>query len=463
MQTAVFSGPTLSPAEVQAILPGGTFGPFRHADLISVVHELDLDVVVLIDPDMHRQALWPKEVLHALDLGVLVCGAGGTGVLRALECEPYGAVAHGAVAEWFRSGNLGDDEILVAHAGAEEHYQRRSEPLFNIRQTLAAAATTGVVSFQEANQLLAAMKALHYPRRSYSALCDLARDLPASRRDALAEFMADNATDHLRQDALELLHLLRDNSAALPRPRARSREEARAKGGWFRSLLHCHRRVRRPGFGQAALGSIAAHAALSHPEFEEINRQAMNHQLTQYLAEVLGIPLDAADTETEVRRFRASRRLQSEADFLSWLSRNNLSLEEFQDWMAELARARRLHRWWVTTKSVPERNVVAVLQELRLQGLYPEVADQTALRENVLERSGLDVEHSHLPSNVLDLVREQMRSASLRWHVPLAQAATEAGLPPAALLYELQKEFMAREALTRMATSSAWEASEPPS
>src|SRR5206468_3723459 len=84
-----------------------------------------------------------------------------------------------------RDGTLeGDDEVAIWHGGPEDGYQPLSEPLVNIRVTLAAAVSAGVLSPAEERALIDFAKAAHYPSRSFRSLLggEAAARLSAEKR-----------------------------------------------------------------------------------------------------------------------------------------------------------------------------------------------------------------------------------------------------------------------------------------
>ena len=142
-------------AVVQAprILPDAVFlPPAAQSDIISVVDELSPDGILLIDGVFTQQlSVWHKEILYALERGVAVYGSSSMGALRVAETAAYGARGFGAIFDAYASGELtDDDEVAVAHAGAEWEFRSLSDAMVNIRQTLRRGGEAGVL---DADQL----------------------------------------------------------------------------------------------------------------------------------------------------------------------------------------------------------------------------------------------------------------------------------------------------------------------
>jgi hypothetical protein len=160
-------------------------------------------------------AVWHKEILWAMTRGIHVFGAASMGALRAAELAPFGMEGVGAIFQAYRNGILkDDDEVAVAHTTAESGYRCSSEAMVNIRRTLAAAESAGVISRGTHLELAHFAKQLFYPERTYPGLLDLARDeLPSSEIEALRAWLPQGRADQKREDALALLGVMRERLA----------------------------------------------------------------------------------------------------------------------------------------------------------------------------------------------------------------------------------------------------------
>jgi hypothetical protein len=153
MTIQIFSGPTISPTKVKAMLPmASVHGPIRHGDLFR----LDLtngDTVLIIDGLWHQTApIRHKEILDALARGVTVVGAASTGALRAVELRPYGMVGVGRIFHAYAAGQiLADDEVAVVQDS--ETGAALSDALVTMRFALADAAAQDVLSETERDLL----------------------------------------------------------------------------------------------------------------------------------------------------------------------------------------------------------------------------------------------------------------------------------------------------------------------
>lgn len=197
-RVVVYLGPSLSVAAARRVLAADYREPARCGDVLRAVLD-GADVIGLIDGYFHDvPAVWHKEILYALERGVEVLGAASMGALRAAELAPFGMVGVGRIAAAFLSGCLtDDDEVAVRHGPAALGYPQLSEPMVNIRASLARAVRQQVLPPSVAARLVELAKRTFYPDRSWERLLvqahtvglatgSLARWLPRGRVDAKA-------------------------------------------------------------------------------------------------------------------------------------------------------------------------------------------------------------------------------------------------------------------------------------
>ena len=118
-----------------------------------------------------------------------------------------------------------DDEVAVVHGPAEIGYVSTSEPMVNIRATLGAAATKGILA-RSGGRWKAWPRAYFFGERSWRALLDGApRDIPAAELASLRDWLPSGRVDQKRLDALEML-------VAISRGRSRTEAARRFRFEW---------------------------------------------------------------------------------------------------------------------------------------------------------------------------------------------------------------------------------------
>ena len=194
--------------------------PATQSDLLSAITTYQPDVIGLIDGVfMQLLSVWHKEILYALERGVRVYGSSSMGALRAAETDVFGMVGVGEVYRQYASGEINDDdEVAVLHSDADFGYRALSEPMVNLRATFRRAAQEDVIDDETCRQLVGIAKALYFPERSYAAIFQQATvaGLPDDVLRRMRQFIATSPVDLKRQDALQLLQIVRDLPDPLP-------------------------------------------------------------------------------------------------------------------------------------------------------------------------------------------------------------------------------------------------------
>ena len=213
MKVVVFLGPSLPLDEAGRILDATFLPPAAQGDVLRAALA-EPKIIGIIDGYFERvPAVWHKEILFAMSLGIHVFGAASMGALRAAELAEFGMEGVGRIYRQFATGELdADDEVAVAHEPAEERYRSSSEALVNIRATLAAACAAQQISADTAARLIAVTKASFYPDRYYPRLLAAAREAGASSEELgrLEAFLPTGRVDQKRLDAIELLEVMRE-------------------------------------------------------------------------------------------------------------------------------------------------------------------------------------------------------------------------------------------------------------
>ena len=454
MTIVVYLGPTMLGSEAATFLPDAVFRPpAAQSDIVSVIDELSPSGILLIDGVFTQQlSVWHKEILYALERGVAVYGSSSMGALRVAETAAFGARGFGQIFAAYACGELtDDDEVAVMHAGAEAEFRSLSDAMVNIRQTLRAARAAGVVTDEQHDVLVGLAKRRFYPERSYAAMLYDADEhgLPAEMLSALRAFLRTSAVDQKRADAITMLSHVADHGIQAP-PAVRV-----TRSHPFEAMYHRDRRVRR-GDTSLPLADIGAYAALHLPDFGELNENALHAGLVDVLGEILKVEPDEAAVADELVRFRADRRLRTDGDLQAWRRDNDLNDDDFDRLLHRLATRRALRDWYVSRKYL-ERTTEDVLDELRVRGRYPAVADAAGNQQSMLDAAHPDFTFRGDATDMLDLIRGQARETGWRPTVALDVWAFENGFKD---VYDVRFELV-RAKLAREATAGAMAALTP--
>jgi hypothetical protein len=250
----VFLGPSLALTQAQAILDATYLGPARQGDVYRALRKNHFDVVGLVDGYFHQSpSVWHKEILWAITQGVHVLGAASMGALRAAELDAFGMRGVGQIYASYQCGQfvlpLGrasahesfedDDEVALLHAPDEMNYLAATEPLVNIRATIAAAAQAGCLSVMQAQDLIKFAKGLHYSERTWSSINTRVDEKISDAASAKA-FFNDCRVDLKADDARRLL---REMGAINSPPPAAQFDFANTQG--WADLVHACRQDSR--------------------------------------------------------------------------------------------------------------------------------------------------------------------------------------------------------------------------
>ena len=201
----VFLGPTLALDDARAILDAEFLPPVQLGDVWRISQERP-SAIGIIDGYFDRvPAVWHKEILYALARRISVYGSSSMGALRSAELAPFGMVPVGSIAAAYCSGEItSDDEVAIVHASSEHGYRPLSEPLVNVRSTVAAAVAERVLSKGSGERVIETARSLFYPDRTWEHLLRL---VPC-HRDELGAFRAwlpRGRVDQKGADAIALL------------------------------------------------------------------------------------------------------------------------------------------------------------------------------------------------------------------------------------------------------------------
>ncbi|HVG63542.1 MAG TPA: TfuA-like protein [Hyalangium sp.] len=222
MSLIVFCGPSLSHAEGRTVLDAVFLPPAQQGDVYRAAREKPTAIGLIDGLFDQVNSVAHKEILWAMSQGVHVLGSASMGALRAVELAPFGMEGIGTIFEWYQTGLLeDDDEVALLHGPPEDGYVPLSEPMVNLRATLTAAESQGVISSALQGVLLTLVKETFYADRSYPLMLAraLERGVGTGELDGLREFIRTRKVNQKRQDALRLLEVMRDRFSAGVEPK----------------------------------------------------------------------------------------------------------------------------------------------------------------------------------------------------------------------------------------------------
>lgn len=208
----VFAGPTLTRAQIYALVPDVEICPPVAAGDLLRIPLAPGDLVAIIDGFFYQSAaVRHKEILDLLKRGVHVWGAASMGALRAAELAPFGMRGFGRIFADYVSGEIdGDDEVTVLHAPEDMDYFNLTEALVNIKYACECAVRAGVILASTSHMIAHTAAALPFSERNYPHIFKLAVEQGLSQHeiDALQNFVRLERPNLKQCDALELIQAL---------------------------------------------------------------------------------------------------------------------------------------------------------------------------------------------------------------------------------------------------------------
>lgn len=209
MSAIIFCGPTLSQQDCKAFDDFVFRSPVRQGALYSAVQTAPKAIGIIDGYFDGQPAVWHKEILWALSQGIEVFGAASMGALRAAELQAFGMRGIGSIYEDYRDGVIiDDDEVALMHGPEESGYAALSDPLVNIRATIAKAIKETVITAETGEAIITSARLLFYKNRSWDYLLQTVA-FSDSERKRLISWLSNNKVNQKRLDALEMLNAIR--------------------------------------------------------------------------------------------------------------------------------------------------------------------------------------------------------------------------------------------------------------
>lgn len=387
MSICVFVGPTLRREEIAEICDADCLPPVAQGDVYRATQR-GVRAIGIIDGFFSgAPSVWHKEILWALSQGIHVFGSASMGALRAAELHSFGMRGIGRIFEAFRDGTLeDDDEVAVVHGPAELGFVAVSEPMVNIRATLARAESDGILSVSSRHVLEAFGKSLFFPQRTWSAMTEGARagGVAEAELAALRDWLPHGRVDQKREDALAMLAAMKEALARPDPPRS----------NWQFEWTHFWDDL----VAQRTIDPIASHSASVAPYqgvIEELRLEgegsygrakagALLRLFAGLEAKRRGVEATPEATRAALTRMRGALGLFTRAELDSWLARNHLAAAELKRLIQDHARSEA-----VAAFSGPSLDC-HLLDELRLSDTYERLATRAQQKRDVLAAHGVD-------------------------------------------------------------------------
>ena len=371
MLPIVFIGPTISPEEVAELIDADCRPPAAQGDVYLAALSLPPAIGIVDGYFSGKAAVWHKEILWALSQQIPVFGAASMGALRAAELDAFGMAGVGTIYENYASGlTEDDDEVAVVHAPAELGSAPLSEPMVNVRATLARAIEADVISTEEAADLERRAKELNYVNRTWDRIA-------AGAFRTTQNWLTQNRVDQKNADAREMLSAIRSAiEAGSPPPAAEFTFERtaiweRATSSWVKADLNeAEQRV----LEEAHVSGTA----------DDLHRKALLRRLAlvdAYDREAEILPDAQRDAFTE---FRRRHDLLSGAALSAWLNESGLTQAGLTDLL--------LDELFIEETASEHASLLArpAVDVLRLEGKFGDLEKRAEKKREALAGKGAD-------------------------------------------------------------------------
>jgi hypothetical protein len=365
-------------------------------------------------------SVWHKEILLALENGITVMGAASMGALRAAELDRFGMIGMGQIYAWYRDGIIDEDaEVAVVHGPAETGYLPLSEPLVNVRATLASLCARATLSEADAARMLEAARSIHYADRTIERLLERAA-MPDLAKPLAASWI------NLKQlDALQLITAL----AHVPAHSHSGDWTLERTLLWDRAVARWNASADNPG------AMILDEFRLADPRaFAEMRATALQRHLLLLEARKLKLTADRPAWLKALDRLRGRFGLERRSELDAWLDANELDSAMLDELMSDEALVEQ-----AAAAQEPASIDKQMVSLLKLSGRYGGLATRATSKARSLSTAGA-IAPSPPPPVLLSWYSKRHNDAHLG---NLDRLVTDLGLASRQELYRL----LAREYL----------------
>jgi len=374
----IFAGPTISHAEIAKHINAICMPPISHGDIIKLMHDSPKAIGIIDGYFEGVPSVWHKEILYALDQGVHVFGASSMGALRAAELDAFGMQGVGQIYEWYRDGVLeDDDEVAVLHGPVEVEFAVASEPMVNIRASLAAAQSQAIITNALHDHLISIAKNVFYKKRSWRGLLEMDRDLDADV-SRLEYWLTDNAIDLKKRDAVAMLETMaaREEQFSVP-------FEADFHFEWTHVWDTAFHSLKQPHTVSASISEldqrILDEVRLDVRQYKGIRDRALLSWLADNAANVT---VELADTRKALAEFRQENGLSTRSQLRAYMEANELDEGALTRVMESQARVSQVA---IVVKETTGALARLMIDQTKLDGSF------AALRETVERKADAGV------------------------------------------------------------------------
>ncbi len=212
MKPVIYTGTSISHQDAKKILDAEYRPPVRRHDITRLMKSRPEIIGIIDGVFFDSAAVAHREIIEALKNGVVVVGGASMGALRAYELETYGMIGVGRIYEMYRNGTLeSDDEVAVTFNA--ETMEPLSIPLVNIRMTIKALESMGILTYDTSATILDIARRMFYPDRNYMNIlseCVKKGTVEGSEIERLLDLFMKYEVDVKREDAVRVLEQIKE-------------------------------------------------------------------------------------------------------------------------------------------------------------------------------------------------------------------------------------------------------------
>ncbi len=204
----VFIGPSLSLNQARKILDAEYHPPVARDDVAILLNDPP-DIIGIIDGVFHQQpAVSHREILHALEAGVIIVGGSSMGALRSAELDYAGMIGIGKVYQNYRDGVIESDDDVAIVFNPETH-ELLSEALVSMNHNFQMAEKDGIITSSDVKNLYETAKKIYYPQRTYTRVLTDSK-LDKEKKKQLNSYLDNKGIDIKEEDAKKVLEYIKE-------------------------------------------------------------------------------------------------------------------------------------------------------------------------------------------------------------------------------------------------------------